>query len=303
MFAVWKSEFIEITIMNTINTVGICGAGTMGRGIALACIQSGYTTFLYDVDSAFLEKSIAYIHSQLDKSYEKGKLSSDKVTQAKSLLHSAKETVDFAANCDIIIEAIVENLEIKEQLIKSIESNGLKESAILASNTSSLSINVLASKCKSPENFIGLHFFNPANLMKLVEIIRGNKTDEKNIEATIQFVKNLGKTPVIARDVPGFIVNRVARNYYNEAMRIATEGVAEQNVIDKCMKEWGFKMGPFELMDLIGNDINLEVTKSVYAQYFNEPRFSPSLMQQDIVNAGTYGRKTGQGFYSYKQDT
>lgn len=289
--------------MNTINTVGICGAGTMGRGIALACIQTGYTTFIYDVDTAFLEKSIAYIYSQLDKAQEKGKLTHEAVSDAKSRLHPAKQTSDFASVCDIIIEAIVENVGIKEQLFKSIETNGLKNTAILASNTSSLSINVLASKCAKPENFLGLHFFNPANLMKLVEIIRGSKTAQENIESVLYFVKSLGKTPVIASDVPGFIVNRVARNYYNEAMRVATEGIADNSTIDNCMKSWGFKMGPFELMDLIGNDINLEVTKSVYAQYFNDPRFSPSLMQQDIVNAGTYGRKSGQGFYSYKQDT
>jgi 3-hydroxybutyryl-CoA dehydrogenase len=161
-------------------------------------------------------------------------------------------------------------------------------------------VNILSKNRKYPHNFIGLHFFNPAHLMKLVEIIRTPITKDEVLNTALEFCRSIKKVPVIAKDVPGFIVNRVARNYYNEAMRIATENASNPKQIDTLMKSLGFKMGPFELMDLIGNDVNLEVTKSVAAQYFNEPRFTPSLMQQDIVNAGRYGRKSGAGFYEYE---
>lgn len=284
--------------MNNKEVIAICGAGTMGRGIALACIQSGYPTFLYDINTDLLEKNKSFILNQIDKLVEKGKLGKEDSTDVKNLLTTTTSIPDISQS-DIIIEAIVENVDIKETLFKGLEDSGVKDTTILASNTSSLSINVLSSKRQHPENFVGLHFFNPANLMKLVEIVTAKKSCAEAVERCVRFVRSLGKTAVIARDVPGFIVNRVARNYYNEAMRIVTEGNGSVEVIDSCMKNWGFKMGPFELMDLIGNDINLEVTKSVNAQYFNEPRFAPSTMQQEIVNAGTYGQKSGQGFYRY----
>lgn len=282
------------------STISICGSGTMGRGIALSCIQNGYTAYLYDIDQHALDKSIETIKKQLMTLVEKGKITAEKAQAAQQRLF-ATQSLDEIAKGDIIIEAIVENLEIKNELFTAIEKHGVSENTILASNTSSISINALAKSRLSPENFLGLHFFNPPQIMKLVEIIRANKTSEKNIEIAYNFALSLGKVPVIAKDVPGFIVNRVARNYYNEAMRIATEQAADITTIDAAMKNWGFKMGPFELMDLIGNDVNLEVTKSVYSQYFNEPRFSPSTMQQDIVNAGMYGKKTQSGFYDYSQ--
>ena len=289
---------MDFTAMTT--TISICGSGTMGRGIALSCIQNGYTAYLYDIDGKALDQSIVTIKKQLMTLVEKGKISGEAAQSAEQRLFATQSLSDIAKG-DIIIEAIIENLQIKNELFSAIEQHGISDNTILASNTSSISINALAKSRLSPAHFLGLHFFNPPQIMKLVEIIRANRTSEQAIEIAYKFAVSLGKVPVIAKDVPGFIVNRVARNYYNEAMRIATEQAADISTIDAAMKNWGFKMGPFELMDLIGNDVNLEVTKSVYSQYFNEPRFSPSTMQQDIVNAGMYGKKTQSGFYDYSQ--
>jgi len=283
------------------STIGICGSGTMGRGIALACIQRGYTTYLYDIHPQVLEQSVSIVKNQLESLVSKGKMTKDECEVAHSKLFATQSLADIAKG-DIIIEAILEQLSVKDELFSAIEQFAISETTILASNTSSISINALAKTRKKPENFLGLHFFNPAHIMKLVEIIKGNRTQEHCIQQAYEFALSLGKTPVIAKDVPGFIVNRVARNYYNEAMRIAMEQIADITTIDAAMKNWGFKMGPFALMDLIGNDVNIEVTKSVYAQYFNEPRFSPSTMQQDIVNAGMFGKKTHRGFYDYSQE-
>lgn len=283
------------------STISICGSGTMGRGIALACIQRGYTTYLYDINTQALDQSVSILKNQLEGLVSKGKMTKEESDAAEKKLFATQSLADIAKG-DIIIEAILEQLSVKDELFSAIEQYPLADTTILASNTSSISINALAKTRKKPENFLGLHFFNPAHIMKLVEIIKGNRTRDENIQRAYDFALSLGKTPVIAKDVPGFIVNRVARNYYNEAMRIAIEQIADIPTIDNVMKNWGFKMGPFALMDLIGNDVNIEVTKSVYAQYFNEPRFSPSTMQQDIVNAGMYGKKTQRGFYDYSQE-
>lgn len=278
----------------------ICGSGTMGRGIALVSILSGHSATLFDTNEDALTKAKQFIDAQLQKAVEKGTIPSERLEEImKSCTYSSElhGHVEFA---DIIIEAIIESLDIKESLFSAIEENGLRADAILATNTSSLSVNVLSKNRKYPHQFIGLHFFNPAHIMKLVEIIKTPITKGEVITLALEYCTSIKKVPVIAKDVPGFIVNRVARNYYNEAMRIATENASNPKQIDTLMKSLGFKMGPFELMDLIGNDVNLEVTKSVAAQYFNEPRFTPSLMQQDIVNAGRYGRKSGAGFYDYE---
>lgn len=278
--------------------VFICGAGTMGRGIALSSISSGHQTFLYDKNEDVLKKANGFIIAQVDKQVQKGQLTSQEAEHRISLIRCVQDMNQIGSS-DIVIEAIIESFDAKEQLFSEIEASGLHDNAILATNTSSLSVNVLSKNRKYPNTFIGLHFFNPAHIMKLVEIIKTPSTDESILNTALTFCKSLHKVPVIVKDVPGFIVNRVARNYYNEAMRIATEQAATPEQIDSLMKSIGFKMGPFELMDLIGNDVNLEVTKSVYAQYFNDPRFTPSIMQQDFVNAGLYGRKSGSGFYSY----
>jgi 3-hydroxybutyryl-CoA dehydrogenase len=278
----------------------ICGSGTMGRGIALVSILSGHSVVLYDQFEEALSKAIVFIETQLKKSMEKGIIKEEHFEAFRSACTFARTLDENVPKADIIIEAIIESTEIKEQLFSAIEIAGLRDDAILATNTSSLSVNVLSKNRAFPHNFIGLHFFNPAHIMKLVEIIKTPSTKEAILNTALEYCRSIKKVPVIAKDVPGFIVNRVARNYYNEAMRIATEHASNPVQIDNLMKSLGFKMGPFELMDLIGNDVNLEVTKSVAAQYFNEPRFTPSIMQQDIVNAGKYGKKTGSGFYDYE---
>ena len=278
----------------------ICGSGTMGRGIALVSILSGHSAILFDKNQEALNQAKTFIDAQLKKSLDKGNIKKEQYDEYSQQCVFTGELSEQVSQADIVIEAIIESLEIKEELFSSIEDSNLREDAILATNTSSLSVNVLSKKRKYPHNFIGLHFFNPAHIMKLVEIIKTPFTKEEVLDVALEFCRSINKVPVIAKDVPGFIVNRVARNYYNEAMRIATEHASNPKQIDTLMKSLGFKMGPFELMDLIGNDVNLEVTKSVAAQYFNEPRFTPSLMQQDIVNAGRYGRKSGAGFYDYE---
>lgn len=278
----------------------ICGSGTMGRGIALVSILSGHSAILFDKNQEALNQAKSFIDGQLKKSLDKGSIKNEQYEEYSKRCIFTGELSEQVSQADIVIEAIIESLEIKEDLFSSIEDSNLREDAILATNTSSLSVNVLSKKRKYPHNFIGLHFFNPAHIMKLVEIIKTPMTKEEVLNVALEFCRSINKVPVIAKDVPGFIVNRVARNYYNEAMRIATEHASNPQQIDTLMKSLGFKMGPFELMDLIGNDVNLEVTKSVAAQYFSEPRFTPSLMQQDIVNAGRYGRKSGAGFYDYE---
>ena len=270
-----------------------------GRGIALASILSGHSAKLFDKQNKALDKAKEFIESQIIKGVTKGNFTADKAEEYKNACSYINTLVDQVSDCDIIIEAIIESLEDKEELFHTIENAGLGKDTILATNTSSLSVNVLSKNRTYPESFIGLHFFNPAHLMKLVEIVKTPITDQIVLDTAFTYCTSLKKVPVIAKDVPGFIVNRVARNYYNEAMRIATEYAASIEQIDSLMKSVGFKMGPFELMDLIGNDINLEVTKSVYGQYFNDPRFTPSIMQQDYVNAGMFGRKSGNGFYKY----
>jgi 3-hydroxybutyryl-CoA dehydrogenase len=197
------------------------------------------------------------------------------------------------------VEAIIENRSAKQELFRALESLGISPQTIIASNTSSISIAALASVLHHPERCIGLHFFNPAHVMRLVEVVRSARTSEQTLQRALDFVQRLGKTPVVVRDIPGFIVNRVARNYYNEALRIVVEGVAEVEQVDRLLRGAGFPMGPFELMDLIGLDVNLEVTRSIYEQHFYEPRFAPSVLQQQYVDAGLLGRKTGRGFYPY----
>lgn len=279
--------------------VGICGAGTMGRGIAIASLSAGHTVVVFDAIVSVLAIAESNIASQLTKAVEKGKMSSEDRDASLSRL-SASTLIDGLANCDIVIEAIVENLEIKHALFQSLE-RVCKSDAILATNTSSISVTALAACLQTPERFAGLHFFNPANIMKLVEVVRGTLTSEATINTCVAFATGLGKTPIVAKDVPGFVVNRVARNFYNEAQRIVMENAATIPQVDTLMKSIGFKMGPFELMDLIGVDVNLDVTKSMYAGYFNEPRFNPSLLQQQYVDAGLHGRKTKKGFYDHEE--
>lgn len=277
--------------------IGICGAGTMGRGIAISSLQAGHDVILFDIAEAACAKAATYVIDQLAKAVEKGKMTSDQLATATAAFGTATDLSALAA-CDLVIEAIAEHLDIKHELFRTLESL-CRPDAILASNTSSISITSLARCLERPERFVGLHFFNPAHIMKLVEVIKGTLTSDETVRMAVDVARGMGKTTVIANDVPGFIVNRVARNFYNEAQRVAMERCASPEQIDRLLKGLGFRMGPFELMDLIGVDVNLDVTKSMYAQYFNEPRFNPSLLQQQTVDAGLHGRKTGRGFYDY----
>jgi 3-hydroxybutyryl-CoA dehydrogenase len=277
--------------------VGICGAGTMGRGIAVACLQAGLQVLLYDIRSEVLQKASQAIAQLLRTVHERGKLTESPENALQRL--RTVTTLAELIGCDLIVEAIVENRSAKQELFRALESLGISPQTIIASNTSSISIAALASVLHHPERCIGLHFFNPAHVMRLVEVVRSARTSEQTLQRALEFVQRLGKTPVVVRDIPGFIVNRVARNYYNEALRIVVEGVAEVEQVDRLLRGAGFPMGPFELMDLIGLDVNLEVTRSIYEQHFYEPRFAPSVLQQQYVDAGLLGRKTGRGFYPY----
>jgi len=278
--------------------IGILGAGTMGRGIAVACLSSSHTVTLVDVHQTALDTAASSIVSTLQGAVDRGKLPAAVLDTARlSLLTST--TLAALSTCDIVIEAIAERLDVKNAVFQELEPL-VAPSCIIASNTSSISITALARVLKDPTRFVGLHFFNPANIMKLVEVIEGRRTRPDVVVACVEFAKGLGKTPVVARDVPGFIVNRVARNFYNESQRIVMEGAASVEQVDRHMKSLGFRMGPFELMDLIGVDVNLDVTTSQWEQFYLEPRFQPSLLQRQYVDGGLHGKKTGRGFYDYE---
>jgi 3-hydroxybutyryl-CoA dehydrogenase len=274
--------------------VGICGAGTMGRGIAIASLTAGHSVVLFDIAESAVEAARSNVIEQLRKAVEKGKLSQEALDASSTKLTTSVELASLR-NVDIVIEAIAERLDIKHALFSELEKV-VGPTAIMASNTSSISIASLARVLSQPARFVGLHFFNPAHIMKLVEVIKGPRTSDEVIQTCVEFAKGLGKTPVVAADAPGFIVNRIARNFYNESQRIVMEGAATIPQVDELIKGLGFKMGPFELMDLIGVDVNLDVTKSQWSQFFNEPRFTPSLLQQQYVDAGLHGKKSGGGF-------
>lgn len=278
--------------------IGICGAGTMGRGIALSSLLAGHHVTITDLSAQAVEAAATYVHGQLQTSVEKGRISAEQRDAMSSALTTSTQ-LDTLASSDLVIEAIAEKLDIKHALFTALEAI-CRPDCVLSSNTSSISITALARCLKDPSRFVGLHFFNPAHIMKLVEVISGVLTSPTVVSFAVEYAKGLGKTPVIAKDAPGFIVNRVARNYYNEAQRIVMEGAASVEQTDRCMKALGFKMGPFELMDLIGVDVNLDVTTSMWGQFFYEPRFTPSVLQQQTVNGGMHGRKTGRGFYPYE---
>ena len=279
--------------------IGIVGSGAMGSGIAQVAATAGHTTVVYDTNAAALEKAKTNLSSVLNKLVEKGKINLDK---SKNIFSSIKFTNTFSdlSSCKLVIEAIVENLEIKQKVFADLEKI-VSADCILASNTSSLSITSIASACTKPERVIGIHFFNPAPLKPLVEIIPGIATDSHIPEQIKKLIESWKKIPVIAKDTPGFIVNRVARPFYGESIRIYEEGVADFATIDSAMKDiGGFKMGPFELMDLIGNDINYTVTETVWKQFFYDPKYKPSLTQKRLVEAKQFGKKSGRGYYNYE---
>ncbi|QNS40444.1 3-hydroxybutyryl-CoA dehydrogenase [Chryseobacterium manosquense] len=281
--------------------IGIIGSGTMGIGIAQVAATSGCDVFLYDTNSAQTEKSLLILKNTLHRLVEKQKISAEKSEEVFNKIKPCNDLQDFAT-CDLVIEAIVENKEIKTKVFQNLEEI-VSENCVISSNTSSISITSLSSELKNPERFIGIHFFNPAPLMPLVEIIPGLLTKVNLADEIFSLIKSWGKTPVIAKDVPGFIVNRIARPFYGEALRIAEEHIATPEQIDDAMRTLGnFKMGPFELMDLIGIDVNFSVTKTVYQDYFYDPKYKPSLLQQRMSEAKLLGRKTGKGFYDYAEN-
>lgn len=281
--------------------VGIIGAGTMGAGIAQIASTNGHEVYLYDAYAEQLPKAKSGLEKILNRQVEKGRMSQEEVDGILSRIHFVEDITEFG-ECGFVIEAIVENIDIKKDAFQRLEGIVSKE-CILASNTSSLSIASISSALKKPERFLGVHFFNPAPLMKLVEIIPSVATDSDLAQSTKEFISGWGKITVLAKDTPGFIVNRVARPFYSEALRILEEGVADVPTIDWAMKEiGGFRMGPFELMDLIGHDVNYEVTSSVFKEFYYDPRFKPSFTQKRLVEAGWLGRKSGKGFYNYGED-
>jgi len=280
--------------MLTINTICVCGAGTMGNGIAQAAAQSGFYTILYELNPAALEYAKNNIEKKLRLLAEKGK-----IIDWEKIFQNIQFTNDIQ-NCraDVFIEAILEKTEIKVDLFNQLaELNHSK--SIFATNTSSLSISKIAKQVKNPERLIGMHFFNPAPLMKLVEVVRTEYTNEDTLQVIIDLAKQMGKVPVVCNDSPGFIVNRVARPYYIESLRLIEERITNFSQLDLLMEATGFKMGPFRLMDLIGNDINYAVSVSVYEQLNSPERLRPSSIQKEKVERNELGIKTKKGYYTY----
>jgi 3-hydroxybutyryl-CoA dehydrogenase len=277
--------------------VAVIGAGVMGSGIALCSIQAGYPTVLFDVHPAALEKGVAYIKSQLDVAISKGKTTAEKADVALALLSTTPDRSTLVA--DFIIEAVLEQLPIKRELFNFLESINAPET-IFATNTSSIPITQIAAGLNHPERVVGVHFFNPAHIMKLVEVIKGVATAPDVAEKAFEWTQSLGKTTVYAADAPGFIVNRVARHYYVESLKALEENTAPLETIDRLLESSGFKMGPFKLMDLIGVETNFSVTKSMFEQFQYDPKFRPNRIQQQKVEAGHHGKKTKQGFYKYE---
>jgi 3-hydroxybutyryl-CoA dehydrogenase len=280
-----------------IKTIGIAGAGTMGAGIAQVTATYGYQTILFDVNENMLTRAKAGIEKSLESLVQKQKITSDKKAEIVSRIQYTNAVTQLKA--DLVIEAIVERLDIKQQFFNEVASVNAPET-ILATNTSSIPVTQIAAKVPNPKRFLGIHFFNPAPIMKLVEIISGVETDAAIANQCKQLIEGMGKTCVMAADAPGFIVNRVARHYYVEGLKIAEERIADFETIDALMESSGFKMGPFKLMDLIGVDTNFSVTTSIYNLFHQDGKFRPSRIQQQKVDAGHHGRKTGKGFYSYE---
>ena len=277
-------------------TICVCGAGTMGSGIAQVAASAGFRAILFDVSREAVQKAEEKLKNNLNTLVEKAKLTADKKDSILGLIHFTSDITICKA--DVVIEAIIEKPEIKISLFNQLAAiNSAK--TIFASNTSSLSISALAKEIVHPERVAGLHFFNPAPLMKLVEVVKGEHTSEDVLHQLIELTKSFGKVPVVCKDSPGFIVNRIARPYYIESLRMAEEGKASFETIDRLLESKGFKMGPFKLMDLIGNDINYAVSCSVYEQLNKPERLKPSFIQKEKVEKGDLGKKSGKGYYDY----
>lgn len=283
---------------NKETVIGVIGAGAMGSGIAQVAAMAGHNVVLFDTNNAALDKAKASLSATLQKLQEKGK-----IADAAEILNRfvfAAELTAFA-QCGLVIEAIIENLDIKKKVFADVEAV-VNEHCVLASNTSSLSVTSIAAACRNAGRVLGLHFFNPAPLMALVEVIPAIQTDDTLVQDAKALMQQWGKAPVITKDTPGFIVNRVARPFYGEAIRIYEEGIADIATIDWAMTELGgFRMGPFTLTDYIGHDVNYVVTETVFQSFFYDPRYKPSFSQKRLLEAGWLGRKTGRGFYNYAE--
>lgn len=287
--------------MNEINKVGVLGAGSMGSGIVQIAATNKHQVTLVDLNEEALVKASTGLKNILSRLVQKEKINQATADNIMQRITFSTSTKDLA-ECDLIIEAIIENLEVKKKVFAQLESI-TSPNCILASNTSSLSIASIAAACKKPERVIGIHFFNPAPLMPLVEIIPAVQTSEATKKTARTLIDSWGKVTVLAKDTPGFIVNRVARPFYGEALRIYEEGVADFATIDWAMTEMGgFRMGPFTLMDYIGNDINYTVTETVFEAFYYDPRYKPSFTQKRHSEAGWYGRKSGRGYYNYADE-
>ena len=284
-------------------TVGVLGAGAMGAGIAQVALRHGHEVLLADARPDAAPEAAARIAQALAREVEKGRLAQAEANAAVRRLTPVRGVEDLSpfARCGLMIEAVVEDLAVKRDVFRRLERE-VGDDAVLATNTSSLSIASIAGACRRPERVLGVHFFNPAPVMPLVEIVPAMATDPSVATTTRALVDGWGKTTVLAADTPGFIVNRVARPFYGESLRLLDEAIADAPTIDWAMRELGgFRMGPFELMDFIGLDVNFAVTRSVYEQTFHDPRYRPSLTQQRLVEAGRLGRKAGRGFYDHAE--
>lgn len=278
-------------------TICICGAGTMGSGIAQVAAQSGFNTILFDVNETALENAKTIIQKNLDFSVNKEKISSAEKTEIYNRIQFISNVEDCFGQ--IIIEAIVEKASAKVSLFNELAKYN-NEETIFATNTSSLSVSAIQKEIIFPQRVVGMHFFNPAYIMKLVEVVKGDQTNDEIANTIYNICKQMDKEPVMCKDSPGFIVNRIARHYYLESLKIVEDGIASFEDVDKILEASGFKMGPFKLMDLIGMDINLAVSESIYEAFDKAERFTPSALQEEKVKKGEWGKKTGKGFYNYE---
>jgi len=283
-----------------LDTIGVIGAGIMGNGIAYVAASHGHDVVMYDVQLALAQRGLEAVHATLRRHVEKKRIDQ---AELQATLDRIRLTTDLddMASAALVIEAVPEDLALKRDIFHSLD-HICNPAVLLCSNTSSLSITALAGATDRPGQVAGLHFFNPAPMMALIEVVRGDRTSEATIGYLIDLARRWGKTPIVTRDIPGFIVNRIARPFYGEALRLLDHQAADVETIDRVMRAAGFKMGPFELLDLIGLDVNLAVTKSIYDAYFHEARFQPHPVQQRMVDAGLLGCKSQRGFYEYSTE-